>query len=321
MRRSLGFALLLGLFLAPAGCSPPESDRLQGYIEGEYVFIGAARAGRLAALEVARGDQVAAGDPLFALDRSPEAAARDEAERRLAEGRATWEDLRKGRRPSEIDSLEAQLALARTELALSEQDLARLEVLSRSDAASVRELDDARSERDQGLQSVARLEADLRTARLGSREDQIAAAEAHVRALEAALERAEWDLSQQNLSAPEAAMVFDTFYRPGEWVEAGKPVVALLPPRNIHVRAFVPERRLGELRIGQSVRVLVDGAPAPYAGTVRFISPSAEYTPPVIYSRESRAKLVFRFEVAFPPEVAAELHPGQPVDVEIVPAP
>jgi len=313
----VGTALALALASILAGCDPPPTDRLQGYVEGEYVFIGAARAGRLESLDVARGGQVAAGDALFALDRAPEIAAREEAARRLAEVRAALEDHRKGLRPSEIESLEAQLALARTALALSEADLARLEILSRSDAASVRELDDARSERDQDLQRVARLDADLRTARLGSREDQIAAAEARVRALEAALVRAEWDLAQQSLAAPEPALVFDTFYRPGEWVEAGKPVVALLPPRIIHVRAFVPERRLAELRIGQSVRVTLDGAAAPYAGTVRFISPSAEYTPPVIYSRESRAKLVFRFEVAFPAEVAAELHPGQPVDVEI----
>jgi HlyD family secretion protein len=95
-------------------------------------------------------------------------------------------------------------------------------------------------------------------------------------------------------------------------------VVVLLPPQNIKVRAFIPETRIGAVKLGQPVNVHVDGVAAPYAGTISFISPRAEYTPPVIYSRESRAKLVFMIEVVFDPETAVNLHPGQPVDVQLV---
>lgn len=163
---------------------------------------------------------------------------------------------------------------------------------------------------------MVQLEADLKTARLGSRVDQIKAAEANVRALEAALARAEWDLSQKRQTAPQSGLVFDTLYRKGEWVAAGRPVVALLPPQNIKVRAFVPETRVGAIHTGGRVRVTADGAPGPYTGTVSFISPRAEYTPPVIYSRDSRSKLVFMVEMVFDPETAVDLHPGQPVDVQ-----
>jgi HlyD family secretion protein len=313
----LGGALLLLCHLA--GCSSADENRVQGYVEGEYVYVSSPLAGTLETLSVRRGDWVSAGAPLFALDAVPEKAARDEAERKLAMNRANWEDAKKGKRPSEIESLEAQLKQARAALDLSERLMVRQESLYRTGGTSREDWDRARSAYDQDRQRVAQLEADLQTARLGSRSDQIAAAEASVRAAEAALARAEWDLAQKRQSAPQGGVVFDTLYRPGEWVAAGRPVVALLPPENVKVRAFVPQTRIGAVKLGQAVRVYVDGVADPFPGTVSFISPQAEYTPPVIYSRESRAKLVFKIEIRFDPQAGAELHPGQPVDVQLEP--
>lgn len=307
-------ALLAGL----AGCSRPHPDRVQGYVEGEYVYVAAPIGGALETLYVRRGTEVKGGDALFVLDSAPERASRNEAERKLAQGRANWEDVKKGKRPTEISSLEAQLSQAKAALALSDQSWAREFQLYSTNATSSQDFERARSARDQDRQRVAQLEADLETARLGARSDQIVAAEANVRALQAALAKAEWDLAQKRQSAPRAGLVFDTLFREGEWVAAGRPVVAVLPPENIKVRAFVPEARLGTIKVGQQVEVTVDGVAEPFQGSVSFISPKAEYTPPVIYSRESRAKLVFLIEAVFEPRVGAKLHPGQPVDVRFV---
>jgi HlyD family secretion protein len=93
-------------------------------------------------------------------------------------------------------------------------------------------------------------------------------------------------------------------------------VVVLLPPQNIKVRAFVSETVLGGLHAGDRVQVRVDGTAETFVGKLSYISPQAEYTPPVIYSRETRAKLVFMIEAVFDPAAAARLHPGQPVEVE-----
>jgi HlyD family secretion protein len=309
----LGGALLVLCTLA--SCGSTDRSYVQGYVEGEFVYVASPLAGTLECLAVQRGAQVKAGDLLFALDSTPEQAARNEATRRLAEGRAQWEDAKKGKRPSEIASLEAQLKQAQAALALSERELARQEPLFRSSATAAQDLDRARAARDQDRQRVEQLTADLQTARLGARPDQLAAAEANVRALEAALARAEWDLAQKRQDAPQAGLVFDTLFRAGEWVAAGRPVVALLPPQNIKVRAFVPQAQVGALKVGQPVQVTVDGVSEPFRGQVSFISPQAEFTPPVIYSRESRAKLVFLIEAVFDPPTAARLHPGQPVDV------
>jgi HlyD family secretion protein len=302
-----------------AGCSRREPEQVQGYVEGEYVYVASPLAGTLESLYVQRGVQVKQGDPLFALEGEPEKAAVDEAAQRLAQARATLEDLKKGKRPTEVEATEAQLRQAQAALTLSQEELARQEQLFSSGATTPQILDQARAVREQDRQRVAQLEADLKTARLGGRSDQIVAAEANARALEAAMAKAQWNLSQKRQTAPQAGLVFDTLYKPGEWVAAGRPVVSLLPPENIKVRAFVPETRIAAIGPGDSVQVAMDGLPEPIMGTVSFISPRAEYTPPVIYSRESREKLVFMIEISFDPETAARLHPGQPVDVHLGP--
>lgn len=299
------------------GCDRAPSDLVQGYVEGEYVYVASPYGGAVAILSVRRGVQVNAGDPLFTLEQASEKAARDEAERKLSQARANLEDRRKGKRPSEIASLRAQLQQAQAALQLSFREVARQEGLAAVPGAAVEvEVDRARSARDQNQQRVSQLDADLNTALLGSRTDQVAAAEAEVRAKEAALAKAEWDLSQKHQIAPKAGIVFDTLYREGEWVPAGRPVVVLLPPDHIKVRVFVSQAKLGTIKLGDSVQVMVDGVQGSIGGKVSYISPKAEYTPPVLYSQGSRDKLVFLVEVLFDQAAAVNLHPGQPVDVQ-----
>jgi HlyD family secretion protein len=297
-------------------CGRAHSDRVQGYVEGEFVYIASPFAGALESLSVQRGRQVRSGDALFALERGSEKAARDEAERRLGQALANVEDAKKGKRPSEIDSLKAQLKQAQAALRLSTREVVRQEGLSQVPGAAVElEVDRARAARDQDRQRVAQLQADLDTALLGSRTDQVMAVEAEVHAREAALARADWEFAQKRQQAPKSGLVFDTLYREGEWVPAGRPVVVLLPPENIKVRAFVSETRVGTIRPGDNVQVAVDGVPNPFTRKVSYISPRSEYTPPVIYSQESRDKLVFMVEVVFDAQSAVNLNPGQPVDV------
>ena len=303
-----------------AACGKGTGNQYQGYVEGEFVYVSSALSGTLQTLSVKKGDWVKAGDPLFELDNTPEKAARAEAERRVIQARASLADSKKGKRPTEIQSIVAQLEQARASLVLAEKELVRQEKLVHIPGASAgQDLDKARSVREQERQRVAQLEADLKTAGLGSRVDQVAASDANMKALESVLTKAEWDLAQKSPRTPRTSLVFNTLYREGEWVGAGKPVVALLPPENVKVRAFLPETIVGTLRQGDKVSVLVDGVAAPFAGTISFISPQAEYTPPVIYSRESRSKLVYMVEAVFDPETAKKLRPGQPVDVRLSP--
>lgn len=311
------FAGLFAILLL-VSCGPSEPDGVyQGYIEGEYVYVASPEGGALRELAVSRGDQVEKGQALFALDPEPEASTVEEAARQLAKAEALLADAKKGRRPSEIEALEAQKTGAETELKLAELTLKRREELvdARIGAIAEEELEQTRS-KVAGLRAQAeKLAADLKTAKLGSRENQIEASAADVSAAQAAKERADWALAQKKQAAPADSAVHDTLYRPGEWVGPGKPVVVLLPPDNIKVRFFVPQADLEILPPGREVGVTFDGAPHPFTARVNYVSTQAEFTPPVIYSEATRKKLVFMIEAVFPPEDAARLRPGQPVSV------
>ena len=133
-------------------------------------------------------------------------------------------------------------------------------------------------------------------------------------------EQARWKLEQKSQAAPAAGFVFDTFYREGEFVPAAYPVISLLPPDHVKIRFFVPETILDKLALGDKISVSLDGRGQAVQATISYISPQAEYTPPVIYSREIRAKLVYMIEAVPEPGAAAGLHPGQPVDVILEPS-
>ncbi|HTL73366.1 MAG TPA: HlyD family efflux transporter periplasmic adaptor subunit [bacterium] len=300
-----------------AGCAKKSPGTFQGYIEGEYVYLAAPLGGALTNLAVARGDSVKTGQLLFTLEREAEAAALAQADQNLAQAQAQLADLTKGSRPSEIAALTAQLERAQASLKLATIQFTRREQLSGSDAISKEEVDQMRSQRDESQAQVDQLTADLETARLGGRADAIHAAQAAVEAETAARDKAKWSFDQKQQFAPTNAVVHDTLYRAGEWVAAGNPIVVLLPPGNLKVRFFVPQENLPQIKIGQTISVHCDGAAQPFTATVNYISTQAEYTPPVIYSRETRANLVFMIEAVFAPADAVNLRPGQPVDVRL----
>jgi len=312
------FFAVLAAAGALAACGDRGDSAFQGYAEGEYVRVAAPFAGNLQALNVKRGMQVKADDPLFVLEQENETAARREAEERLRNAEAQLADLRKSKRPSEIDTVRAQLEQARASLKLSTTNLKRQQELATAHFVSQAAVDDARANFERDEARVKELEAQVDTARLAARQDEIRAAEYNARAARAALEQADWKLAQKSVKAPLAGLVNDTNYVLGEWVPAGSPVVSLLPPQNIKVRFFVPEPALGAIKLEQTVNVRCDSCGAPLAARVSYISPQAEFTPPVIYSRETRSKLVYLIEARTSAEDAVKLHPGQPV--EVVPA-
>ena len=300
-----------------AGCGKDGPKPLQGYVEGEYVRVAAPFAGTLIRLDAARGQDIAAGAPLFALEAENEDAARREATERVKRAQAQVDDLRKGKRPTELDSVRAQLGQAQVALGLSEKEFARQTDLVAKGFVSQQRADEARAARDSDRNKVAQLNAELETAKLGSRPDEIRAAEADASAARESLAQADWRLRQKTVAASVSGRVTDTLFVKGEWVPSGSPVVTLLPPGNVKVRFFVPETALGSVRVGQKVALACDGCATGLSGEVSFVAPQAEFTPPVIYSKESRAKLVFLVEAKPAAQDATKLHPGQPVDVRL----
>lgn len=288
----------------------------QGYVDADFVRVGPRLTGLVTGVSVARGDRVAAGAPLFAQDDVDDRAARDEAVARLAQARAQLADLEGASRATEIAQAAADLKNLQATAHRTARDLARKEALLRTGDVAVQAVDQARNDARSAAAQAAAAEAKLAQARDSTgRAQAIVAQRAAAKAAEAVLAQAEWRLAQRHVAAPAAGRIAEVFARPGETLTAGSPVVSLLPPANVLVRFFVPEPELSGIRVGQRVAIGCDSCPAGLTARISFVAPQAEYTPPVIYSRETRAKLVTMIEAR--PEHGGDtiLKPGQPVDV------
>ena len=299
-------------------CSEKASSTFQGYAESESLHIAAPFAGVLDQLQVTRGQQVAANAPLFVLEQASEAAQRREAEARLAAATARLANLQAARRSSEVDAVRARGQQAKATRELSTLQLAQQEKLFKQGFISQAKLDEARSLYQRDLARVAELNAETRTATISvGREEEIGAAKRDVDAAKAVLAQNDWKVAQKSMIAPLAGLIENTYFSRGEWVPAGQPIVSLLPPDKIKVRFFVSENILGNIKVGQTVSLACSGCGAPIKASITFIAAQPEFTPPVIYSKDSRAKLVFYVEAKPTPEQAVRLHPGQPVDVAL----
>ncbi len=318
-----GLDSALGCAVALAACTPAPPAGWSGYVEGDYVRVAAPLAGTLTALPVQPGQQVAVGAPLFALDAAAEAAAQAEAGSRAAAAQAQARNTDSGRRADELAMVEAQLAQARAQAALARSELARQRGLVERGFVSKAVLDGLHAQVAQSAARVAELEAALRVARLPARAEERRAARDNAGAAEQALRQQQWRLDQKQQRAPTAALVADTYFRVGEWVPAGAPVVALLPPGAVKARFYVGETEVGRVQPGDAVQVSCDGCGAPLTLRVSRVASQPEYTPPVIYSNAQRARLVFlveaRPDAANLAAAAARLKPGQPLDVRRAP--
>ena len=313
-RTALALSSVSALLLA---CSGDRPATYQGYVEGEYVHVASPVGGRLEKLFVQRGQTVDAKAPLFQLEDDQETAAREEAQAQLKAAQVQLADLRQGKRNPELDVAEAQLAQARAAEAQAAQQLKRDEAQFEVGGIPRAQLDDSRANHAIKAARVRELSGQIEVFRLPARQDQIRAQNAQVAAARAATDQTAWKLDQKHLAATQAGLVVDTLFREGEWVPAGSPVVRMLPPANVKVRFFVPQSIVGSLKPGRAVSLRCDGCEAEIPAQITFISNSPEFTPPVIYSNETRDKLVFMIEARPSVENAPKLRAGQPVTVTL----
>lgn len=314
LRRAMR-TLLAAFALFAVGCSS-DSGTFQGYVEGDFVYMASSQAGQLEHLYVKRGQQTNTNDPLFSLECGQELAMVAQNEADLKSVQALLKDMLTGERPLELDVTRAQLEQARAVALDSALMLKRNESLYAQGGIAKATLDNYRAAAETDAARVAQMESQLGVGNLPSREERIKAQEALVESATAALAQARWQLDQKRVSTYQAGLVYDTLFREGEWVAAGNPVVRLLPPQNIYVRFFVPQTVLAGFKVDQEIAIHIDNAPDVPA-VITYISSEAEYTPPVIFSNDTRSKLVYLIEAYPTPQAAVRLHPGQPVTVSV----
>jgi HlyD family secretion protein len=305
----VAIVVVAGLVLIPRFGRHPV---LTGYIEGEPLYLAAPIAGTVKAMYVVRGQDVAGGAKLFVVDPQQPTAARDQAVAEVAAAQSQAIDARKGQRPLELAVMDANIAAAEARARDAQAALRRVSVLAEKGYESKAGLDDAKANAQaaEAQARAARKQRDVGT--LGAREDQIHAADAKVSQAQAGLVGAAARLIDIAPTAPSAARVEDVFFQQGEWAPANQPILSLLPDSRIKVRFFVPEAALSAYRVGRVVHFGCDGCAKGLTARIGYVSPRPEFTPPVIYSREARDRLVYLIE-AYP---SVRLNPGQPVDVE-----
>ncbi|MEO8115396.1 MAG: HlyD family efflux transporter periplasmic adaptor subunit [Phenylobacterium sp.] len=312
--------LILGLLLAAAAIVAalvlvPQWRRaptLSGYIEGEPLYLAAPVAGTVTAMQVVRGQTVKAGQPLFVVDPQQTRSQRDQAAADAAAAQAQAEDVRKGQRPVELAVLEANIAASEARARDAQSALRRVSTLARKGFQSQAALDEARATSQAADAAVMAARRQRDAAAMGARSDQIRAADARVNAAQASLSGAAARLTDVAPTAPADSRVEDVFFQQGEWAPANQPILSLLPDERIKLRFFVPERELAAYRPGVVVHFACDGCAKGLTARIAYVSPRPEFTPPVIYSREARDRLVYLVEA----RPSARLNPGQPVDVD-----
>lgn len=299
-----------------AGCGGGEVVGT-GYVEGEYVLIAPVETAEIEKLEVGRGDRVAAGQALAALESRAAEIAVAEAAAALAEAHSRLANLQEGKRPEEIAVVEASLASALAQETEARRSLERQANLARTGIVTQAQLDDARTAFDMAGAKVNEVRANLDVMRLPARAHEIAAAQAGEARAKAALDAAKWRLAKRRLVAEQGGIVTDILRRPGEIAGPAQPVLTLLPDGAAKLRVFVGEAKRAAIAPGLRLAVSCTGCPAGLFARVTYVASDPEFTPPVLYSPDNREKLVYLVEAT--PE-AGSLAPGQIVDVAIAEA-
>lgn len=314
--KTLARAFTVALALALTACGNPNTGRMQGWIEGDFVFVGPDETGRVETLSVREGDQVETGAPLFTVDADLQQADVNTTSAQVAEARERLKRLEAAQqRNEEIAVMEAQEKRAEAMLQLSTTEFDRQQQLATKGAGTQQALDTAKANFNRDKAALEEVRRQMAVGRLSAREEDIAAARQTLAAAESRKSSAGTRLARRKLVSPVSGAVQQIYYRPGEMVPAGRPVVSVLPPGNIKVRFFVGEPLLPTVALGDTVEVSCDGCAKPILARVSFIARSAEYTPPVIYSLEERNKLVFMIEART--ETPEGLRVGQPVSVAL----
>ncbi|MDV6329839.1 HlyD family secretion protein [Asticcacaulis sp. 201] len=307
-------SLLLGTFLVLLGCQQTPDNSYGGYVESQTVSIAAPQSGWLSAVDVDRGDTVRDGQPLFRLDATAAQYALAGAENRATSAQAQAADLAKGARDADIAPLTAQRFQAQSQLDLALANEARYAQLEPKGYVSATQMDSLRAATKSARAQLANIDRQIEEKRLASRVDQQRAAQAQAAAASADVAGAKYTVDDRDVKARLTGLVDERLREPGEFVAAGSAVLTVRPQGREFVRFYVPQSDLAKFRVGGSVRISCDGCKG-QTGKVRFISPSAEFTPPVIYSVRERQKLMFLIEAT--PESPNALHAGQPVDVRL----
>jgi membrane fusion protein PltH len=290
---------------------------LYGDVDLRQVDLAFNDSGRIAALDVQEGDRVKRGEILARLDTSRLEPQVDEAEATAAAERDVVARMHHGSRPQEIAEARANVESAAADAANARRQYQRLKTLAANGVVSQQDLDNAKAAMDVAAAKLDVNQKALDLAVAGPRQEDIAQAEAELRADEAQVAFLRQQLADTQLAAPAEAVVRSRLMEPGEIASPQRPVFSLAVIDPKWVRAYVAETDLGKLRMGMAASIAIDSFPDQrFRGWVGFVSPVAEFTPKNVETEELRTSLVYEVRV-FVKDPADQLHLGSPATVSI----
>jgi len=295
-----------------------EALRLYGNVDIREVQLAFRQPGRVSAMMFDEGDAVTQGLRMATLDAGPYRDALASAQAAVQVGQAELAKLRRGLRPQEVTQAREALRQAQALAVNAERDFQRQSGLLESGAASQRTVDAARAARDQAVAGVEGAKAALSLAAEGFRAEDIAAAEAHLAAAQAAHDQAATALADTELLAPGDGTVIARVREVGSMVASQSTVYSLSLDKPVYVRAYVGEPDLGRIAPGTPVRVRSDSSAKVYHGQIGFISPRAEFTPKTVETTDLRTDLVYRLRIVIDAADSDRgLRQGMPVTIEV----
>lgn len=316
MTRFPMIAACLALPLCLAACSSEPDATLHGYVEGDFIRIAPQQPGLIISTAAQEGGPVAAGDELLRQDATAEVAALAAASARIDAATARYDDALAGARDPEIEAARDQLRQALAAQSDAAQALERTQALFSDGHISQARLDTARAAAETADARVDEMRARLNIVRLPARADQLRALQAEIAAAEAERDTALHRLDLRTISAPSDGRIHRQLRFAGEQAGPSAPVYEILPADAVHALVFIPEPQLASLPVGTRLAVNCDGCAAGMRVTIATIADEAEFTPPILYSDDERARLVYRAEARFdgtsPP-------PGTPLFFEPLP--
>ena len=315
MRMPGTWFLLPAAALALAGCDfrggvQPDCS---GTIECTQVQLAAQVGGRLLKLPPQEGAAIKRGDLVAQIDPADYLLRRNESIALAAQAEAQLALVRAGFRDEDIQRARDQLREAAAGAAASSNDLRRIDALFASGSATAKQMDDAKSLFDRNAAEVAAAGQDLARLQAGSRKEEIRLAETQVDVIKTRFAQAEKALQDCTLNSPVDGTVTTRSHEEGDMVAPGATLLTLSRLDDVWLAIYVPETRLGKVKLGQNVRVAIDGMDRRFEGKVTVISPEAEFTPKDVQTPEQRAKLVYRVKVTLPNDERI-FKPGLPAD-------
>lgn len=308
--------VIVAIVLLLSACDKSHHHLVQGYIEGSPIYLASPYAGILKLKWIDRGVFVKKGQRLFKLDENPQAFTIQEVEAQRAQAEMTYHDLMKPKRPAEWDAIQAQIDQTDAQLVLAGLRVERMKQLYSKNAVDHDSVDVAIANFNALQQQKKQYQANLVLAQQGSRDDQIKAQQAQLRALTAKLRLAQWELAQKTIEAPRDGLVVDTYFSEGDFVPPQQPMASLLIAANTRVEFFLPAKQVSTIHLGQPIQFTCEGCHSPNQAVINYISPEVEYMPPLVYSRDNSDKLVFRIKASI--DNPFDFKPGQPVMVDLL---